>query len=222
MKIFLRKFIVLVSLLTFTLIVFHSLIFKKIFISVLERATEKAISIDDININFKKSFITFNNIKIYNSDDFEYEYFFTCKKIDLKINIRTIFSSVIEFQNLIFYEPKIYLEIKNLSTNYQKDNISELEKFSPKYNPKVYPLKKKDRNIIIKKVITLKPKANLNYENNYKIENLNLSEMELNNVGNSTSNSQHFKEVFKIVLLDLYFRIPDNSIKNKLKKLYKF
>lgn len=222
MKIFLTKFIVLVSLLTFTLIVFHSLIFKKIFISVLERATEKAISIDDININFKKSFITFNNIKIYNSDDFEYEYFFACKKIDLKLNIRTIFSSVIEFQNLIFYEPKIYLEIKNLSTNYQKDNISELEKFSPKYNPKVYPLKKKDRNIIIKKVITLKPKANLNYENNYKIENLNLSEMELNNVGNSTSNSQHFKEVFKIVLLDLYFRIPDNSIKNKLKKLYKF
>ena len=31
----------------------------------------------------------------------------------------------------------------------------------------------------------------------------------------------HFKEVFKLILLDLYFRIPDFKIKQELKKIYK-
>ena len=69
--------------------------------------------------------------------------------------------------------------------------------------------------------MTLKPKANLNYDNIYTIEDLKLSEMELMNVGNGSANSQHFKEVFKLILFDLYFRIPDQNIKNKLKKIYK-
>jgi hypothetical protein len=45
--------------------------------------------------------------------------------------------------------------------------------------------------------------------------------MELMNVGNGSANSQHFKDVFKLILFDLYFRIPDQNIKNKLKKIYK-
>lgn len=218
---FFRIFILSITLIILSIITFHEIIIKKLFISTLEKATEKAISIDNININFNKSLFTLHNIKIYNSGDFENEFFFTSKKILLTLNLSSIFSKVIEFQDLIFYEPKIYLEIKNQLNFDKKDNISELEKYSPNYEPKVYNVKKKDKNILIKKVLTIKPRASLKFENTYKIENLKLSEMEFQNVGN-TLNSQHFKEVFKLLLLDLYFRIPNQNIKAKLKKIYKF
>lgn len=218
---FFRIFILSITLIILSIITFHEIIIKKLFISTLEKATEKAISIDNININFNESLFTLHNIKIYNSSDFENEFFFTSKKIVLKLNLSSIFTKVIEFQDLIFHEPKIYLEIKNQLNFDKKDNISELEKYSPNYEPKVYNVKKKDKNILIKKVLTIKPRASLKFENTYKIENLKLSEMEFQNVGN-TLNSQHFKEVFKLLLLDLYFRIPNQNIKAKLKKIYKF
>ena len=217
LRIFIFSFLIFVIILIF----FHSLIIKKITISVLENVTEKKIFIDDINIDFKSSLISLNSVKIFNSNQFKYRYFFTCRKIDLKINVSSIFSNLVEFEDILFYEPKIYLDIKNQNTNNKKDNISELEKSLPTYKPKIYPTKENDRNILIKKGGTLKPKANLNYDNIYTIEDLKLSEMELMNVGNGSANSQHFKDVFKLILFDLYFRIPDQNIKNKLKKIYK-
>ena len=33
---------------------------------------------------------------------------------------------------------------------------------------------------------------------------------------------QHFKEVFKIILNDLFFKIPDQDLKNLIKKTYNF
>ena len=44
--------------------------------------------------------------------------------------------------------------------------------------------------------------------------------MEIKNVGNSKKSSQHFKDVFKLILLDFYFRIPNFQIKKDLKKIY--
>ena len=44
--------------------------------------------------------------------------------------------------------------------------------------------------------------------------------MEIKNVGNSEKISQHFKDVFKLILLDFYFRIPNFKIKKDLKKIY--
>ena len=45
--------------------------------------------------------------------------------------------------------------------------------------------------------------------------------MEISNVGNSGESSQHFKEVFRLILLDFYFKIPNFKIKKDLKKIYK-
>ena len=69
-----------ITLIILSIITFHEIIIKKLFISTLEKATEKAISIDNININFNKSLFTLHNIKIYNSGDFENEFFFSSKK----------------------------------------------------------------------------------------------------------------------------------------------
>ncbi len=206
-------------LLILTIITFQNYFIKKIIVYGLQNITEKKISVENVNLNFKEKSIILNEIKIYNSNDFIYQYLFTCKKIIIRPKFETIFKSAIEFDDLIFYDPVIFLEIKN-QLDEKNDNISEVEKSSPSYEPKVYPKKSVDRNIFIKNIFTYNPKANLKYANVYKIENLNLSEMEIKNVGNSKKSSQHFKDVFKLILLDFYFRIPNFQIKKDLKKIY--
>ena len=213
-------------LLILNLILFHTYFLKKIFEFSLQKITEKKILIQKVDLDLKRKLIILNDIKIYNSEDFSYEYFFTSKKIIIEPAFNTIFKNVVEFQNLIFYEPTIFLEIKSKliddkKTIDNKDNIEQVEKSSPTYKPKIYPKKQKDRNILIKKIITHEPKVHFKYANIYKIENLNLSEMEINNVGNSEKSSQHFKEVFKFILLDFYFKIPNLKIKKDLRKIYK-
>ena len=214
-----RLLTLILFLLIFSIVIFQNYFIKKILVYGLQNVTEKKVSVEKINFNFKEKSITLNEIKIYNSNDFIYQYFFTCKKIILKPKFETIFKSIIEFDDLIFYDPVIFLEIKNQLIE-KKDNISEVEKSSPSYEQKVYPQKNVDKNIFIKQIYTYNPKANLKYANIYKIENLNLSEMEIKNVGNSEKSSQHFKDVFKLILLDFYFRIPNFKIKKDLKKIY--
>ena len=213
-------------LLILNIILFHNNFLKKIFVLNLQKVTEKKIFIQKVDLNFKKKLIILNDVKIYNSKDFSYKYFFTSKKIIIKPALNTIFKNVVEFQNLIFHEPTVFLEIKSQfiddnKVSVNKDNYGQAEKSLPSYEPKTYPEKKKDRNILIKKIITYKPKVYFKYANIYKIENLNLSEMEISNVGNSEESSQHFKEVFKFILLDFYLKIPNFKIKKDLKKIYK-
>ena len=100
------------------------------------------------------------------------------------------------------------------------DNLNVIEKLKKNNSPKTYEPKKKDKNFNIKKVEIINAKANLKYLDLYKLVDLKLSGLFFSNVGNS-SGSQHFKDVFKIILFDIYMRIPDFVIKKKLKKLYK-
>ena len=44
--------------------------------------------------------------------------------------------------------------------------------------------------------------------------------MKFVNVGTSTSKSQHFKEIFKIFISNIYFKIPDFEVQKKLKDIY--
>ena len=44
--------------------------------------------------------------------------------------------------------------------------------------------------------------------------------MKFINVGTSSSKSQHFKEVFKIFMSNIYFKIPDYEVQKKLKEIY--
>ena len=41
------------------------------------------------------------------------------------------------------------------------------------------------------------------------------------NVGTSTDKSLHFKKVFKIILSDIYLRVPDFKMRKKLEDIYK-
>ena len=45
--------------------------------------------------------------------------------------------------------------------------------------------------------------------------------MVFKNVGNSGDFGQHYKDVFKFLLLEIYLRIPNLEIKKEIKKIYK-
>ena len=49
--------------------------------------------------------------------------------------------------------------------------------------------------------------------------------MKFKNVGNADkigeNKSQHFKDIFKIILMDIYFKIPDQRLRELVKKNYK-
>ncbi len=213
-------------LLILNIILFHNFFLKKFFVFSLQKIAEKKIFIENVDLNLERKLIILNNVKIYNSEDFSYKYFFTCKKIIVMPKFNTILKNLVEFQNLTFYQPTIFLEIESQliddnKVSVNKDNIEQAEKSLPSYEPKIYPKKKNDQNILIKKIITYEPKVYFKYANIYKIENLDLTEMEISNVGNSEESSQHFKDVFKLILLDFYFKIPNFEIKKDLKKIYK-
>tara|TARA_B100000989_G_C19375634_1_gene399323 strand:+ start:157 stop:702 length:546 start_codon:yes stop_codon:yes gene_type:complete len=178
--------------------------------------TEKKVKIKNLNINFKNQKLIINDIKILNNQNFNYENIFFCSEIIINFNFLDLFKDTIFIDEIIFKNPKIYIEVKK-----SKDNISILEKKEGTYTPKIYPKKTKDRNIIFKKIKIFKPKAYLNVDEFEKYENLELSSMQFINVGTSTDKSLHFKKVFKIILSDIYLRVPDFEMRKKLKDIYK-
>ena len=178
--------------------------------------TEKKVKIKNVNYNFIKQKLIINNIKILNNKNFFYENIFFCSEIIVNFNFLNLFKKTIFFDEIIFKDPTIYVEVKK-----SEDNISVLEKRKETYQPKVYPKKMIDRNIILRKIKIFKPKAYLRVDEFNKYENLKLSNMEFINVGTSTDKSLHFKKVFKIILSDIYLKIPDFEMKKKLEDIYK-
>ena len=198
------------------LIIFsRSFFLHKIIHFSLEKITEKKVKIENININFKEQKLIINDLKILNNQNFNYKNILFCNEIIIHFNFFDLFKETIFFDEIIFKNPIIYIEIKN-----SKDNISVLEKRN-NYKPKVYPKKINDRNIIFKKLKILEPKANLSVDEFNKYENLELSNMTFTNVGNTTNKSLHFKKIFKIILSNIYLRVPDFDMRKKLKDIYK-
>ena len=68
-------------------------------------------------------------------------------------------------------------------------------------------------------------KALINYSVNEKNLKINLSQMSFKKVGNAGNKTgqkfQHYKDVLKIILSDIFFRIPDDNLRNIIKKTYK-
>ena len=98
----------IIILLIFNIILLNNYFLKKIFVSSLQKVTEKKIFIQKLDLNLKKKLIILKDVKIYNSKDFSYKYFFTSKKVVIKPALNTIFKNVVEIQNLIFYEPTVF------------------------------------------------------------------------------------------------------------------
>ena len=228
MKIFIKFFYIILILMILSIFFAHEIIIKKTLENTLSNIIEKKTIIEEIDIDFKKSTLKFYNLKIQNDDTFYYKNLLNCEEITIIFNLKSLFSETIKFNLLSIKKPNFYFEInknfediKDNNNSEMKDNLSIIEKTKPEYNPKVYPIKKKDKNFVINNVELLNPKANFKFLNVYEYSDLKLSEMFFSNVGNLENDTQHYKEVFKIFLNDMYLRIPNFEIRKKIKKIYK-
>ena len=123
---------------------------------------------------------------------------------------------------LIFENSRFFLEFDNQinENTITDDNIEVVKKLDSNYIPVTYPIKKRDKNFLILETELKNSKAFIKTSSSPKKIEINLSDMNFFNVSNQAK-FQHYKNLFKIMLKDLFFKVPDQKLRNLIKKTYK-
>ena len=219
------KKIIITFVIILPLIIFNKNIISQLIIFVIPKLTDRNISIETIDINYLKKQIILNSVEVESTNKIYYENIFEVEKIKIKFNFTSLFSDMIIIDHLILYNSKIFLDIDIKIDNNNKvivnDSLQEVKKQEESYKPKIYPIKKKDINFLILKFQTYGSQGFIKSSNKSNEIKINLSNMSFNRIGNK-ENFQHYKDVFRIILGDIFLKIPDINLKNLIKKTYKF
>ena len=102
-----------------------------------------------------------------------------------------------------------------------KDNLGISKKLSKKENPKIYPKKIIDINFLVLDLSFENFKVDIKRSDTNNTSSIILSDMKLKEFGNELG-YQHYKDIFKTILIDLVMRIPDQELRKIIKKNYNF
>ena len=219
-----------ILILLISLILILGFIFeKKIVELILIKNLPNNINFKINKINYFSQKIEILDLEIQNKKNFFNENVFEVSKVLIDYNFASFFTDLVIIKSVFLYEPKFYFDILDDNTEInQKENLKDnidLIKIINEKNPKIYPKKNKDKNFIINNVNINNSFAYVKFPQNKKNIKINLSNMSFQNVGNTNKykvkNVQHFKDTFKIILMDIYFKIPDQNLKEILKKNYR-
>ena len=230
-----NKRIVIISLFILTVIFifikFNKDIISRYILTKLSKWTDRTVTAKTIDINYSKGVINFYDLEILNKPNFYDKNIFEAKKLTIDIELSSIFLDLVRINNLFLYEPIFFLEIQSISKTLEnkkvttKDNIGLVEKIIKQTPPKIYPPKKKDKNFLISNLNIKNSKVFIRHPNSNVSLVVNLSNMSFQNTGNADlkqiKKSQHYKDVLKIILGDIYFKIPDMKLRKFLKEKYK-
>ena len=216
-------------LLILIIFIFNKKIISYYYLKKFSSWVERPVQISHINFEYS-GLIEIEDIKISNLKENFYQYIFQAEKISFKIDIKSLISQLIIINNLDITNPEFYLDIKiseeekrdtdNKKTLYE-DNLGLAQKLNEKTPDKIWPKKDKDVNFIIRKAVLSGASANIKVSSIPDPTKINLSEMRFSNFGNEKG-YQHYKDILKIILFDLYARAESGRIKESLKKIYNF
>jgi hypothetical protein len=212
-----------ISLVILFILIFNKIILSQIIIFATSKMIERDISIGSVDINYSKKQIILNTLEVRNIDKLYYKNIFEAEKITIQYDLKSLFSNLITVEYLIFFNSKLFLEF-DINTNINTiidDNLAEIKKVDIDYKPKKYPTKKRDVNFLILKAQINDSLAFIKTSNKSKEVKINLSNMTFRKVGNK-SEHLHYKKVFKFILGDLFFKIPDKNLRLLIKETYKF
>ena len=223
---------IIVTTISILLVIFIFIKFNKDIISVyilskLSKWIELSVTSKSVEIDYSKGKINFNGLEILNKPNFYDKNIFEAKKLTIEIEFSSLFSDLVKINKFILNEPKFFFEIKDMAEKRETtiDNIGLVEKIIKQPPPKIYPPKKKDKNFIILSSSIKNSKAFIRYPNSSETLTVNLSDMSFQNTGNADfkqiKNSHHYKDVLKIIMGDIYLRIPDMKLRKFLKEKYK-
>tara|TARA_B100000787_G_C16117899_1_gene261259 strand:+ start:66 stop:728 length:663 start_codon:yes stop_codon:yes gene_type:complete len=215
-----KKFTVIFIIIS-SLAFFNKTIISKVIIFTLSKKIDRNINIKNINIDYSKKKITLTSIEVKSNSKIYYKNIFEAEKIEIEYDFKSLFTDLIIINHLIFYNPKIFVDIDMTNTEISNDNLDEVRKQKENYKPKIYPIKKKDINFLILKFYTYNTQGFIKTSDKMNEIKMNLSNISFNRVGSKTTGSLHYKKVFKIILGDMFLKIPDIKLKNLIKKTYK-
>ena len=215
------KKIIVIFIIISSLAFFNKTIISKVIFFTLSKKIDRNINIKNINIDYSKKKITLTSIEVKSSSKIYYKNIFEAEKIEIEYDFKSLFTDLIIINHLIFYNPKIFVDIDMTNTEISNDNLDEVRKQEENYKPKIYPIKKKDINFLILKFYTYNTQGFIKTSDKMNEIKMNLSNISFNRVGSKTTGSQHYKKVFKIILGDMFLKIPDIKLKNLIKKTYK-
>lgn len=216
-----KKKLVFISTVAFILLA-NKIILSKLILFSLEKWTNKDITIKDFNITYKKRKVSLNNIIINDKDDSSKK-IFQAEKIDIILKPSSLISTLIIIEKVEIQKPILNLDftISNNNKNLIKDNLGISKKLSKKENPKIYPKKIIDINFLVLDLSFENFKVDIKRSDNNNSSTLILSNMKFKKFGNELG-YQHYKDIFKIILIDLVMRIPDQELRKIIKKHYNF
>ena len=215
------KKILIIFVIILSLIIFNKNIISQLIIFAIPKLTGRNISIETIDINYLKKQIILNSIEVESTNKIYYKNIFEADKIKIEYNFTSLFSDMIIIDHLTFYNSKILLDVDLDDDVISNDNFEEVVKQEESYKPKIYPIKKKDINFLILRFQTYNTQGFIKSSNKLNEIEINLSNMSFNKIGNK-KNFQHYKDVFKIILGDIFLKIPDTNLQKLIKKTYKF
>jgi len=221
---FMKKFLVTLILAIIIIIFFSKNIFSHMIISNLSKWTKREIIIDKIDINYFKSEIILNSVKVRNLNESYHHNTFEVDKITIQYDLESFFSDLVIFNNLTFINSKIFLEFNTdnkINNNVTNDtNIREIKKLKEKIESKKNDSEKKKKNFLILETKLNNTQTFLKFSDRPKETKIKSSDLIFNRIGNE-KNSQNYKSIFKFIITDLFLSIPDQSIKDIIKKAYK-
>ena len=220
-KLILMKKIIVTFVIILSLVIFNKTIISQVTIFVASKLIDRNISIKNIDINYSKKQIILRSVEVENTNKIYYKNIFEVDKVKIQYDFNSLFSDLIIIKHLIFYDSRIFVDIDITNGEIINDNLDEVKKNQDNYKPKIYPIKKKDINFLILKLQTYNTQGFIKTSNESNEIKINLSNISFNKIGNKAG-SQHYKEVFKIVLGDIFLKVPNKDLKNLIKKTYKF
>jgi len=215
------KKIIVSFILILSLVIFNKTIVSQIIIFTTSKLVDRNISIKNIDIDYLKKQIILKSVEIENINKIYYKNILEVDKVKIQYDFNSLFSDLIIIEHLIFYNSKIFIDIDINNDLVTNDNLGEVKKQAEDYKPKIYPIKKKDINFLILKFQTYNTQGFIKSSNKSNEIIIDLSNVTFNKIGNKNG-FQHYKSVFKIILGDIFFKIPDTNLKNLIKKTYEF
>ena len=215
------KKIIITLVIILPLLIFNKTIISQLIIFSTSKLTDKNISIESIDIDYLKKKIILNSVKVESNKKIYYKNIFEAEKIEVEYDFKSLFTDLVIINHLIFYNSKIFLDIDIKDKMISDDNFEEVKKQKEGYKQKIYPPKKKDINFLILKFQTYNTQGFIKPSNKLNEIEINLSDMSFNKIGNK-NDLQHYKDVFRIILGDIFLKIPDINLQKLIKKTYKF
>ena len=229
MKKFFTAFIVSIIILLF---IFHEKIVEKFIIYKLSNWLEKEVSFDNFKYEYP-NLIKISGLEVINSNPIYNDNIFESELISIDLDLKTyLFEKLVIIKSLKIENPVFFLELntkkseaidndKNIKKNVFEDNIGVAKKINENLPDKIWPSKKRDINFLILKSSIENGIAYIKISTVEDTSKINLSTFKFLEIGNQKG-FQHYKDVLKIMLFDIFARETDQIKKDILKEAYKF